>query len=390
MSHVMSHVRRGFGAGLAVGVAVVLGAGPAEAAGASWTVVAAPPSGGSAFLTSVSADRGSDAWAVGGPGRIADHWNGTSWQQTTVPVTTYVGSINMTAVSAASPTDAWAVGHGYSSSPAFHWDGHAWTEKTRSADWLSVADLGPGNAYFAGPGLLHWAGSSFTQPEFPDPGKPGTLTSGGNSGTSVRLEAISADAANDIWAVGTYTTNSTCSSCDLETFALHWNGTNWTDVPMPAVNRSTDPNLEYRFTSIDAISSSEVWAAGYTDDLGSTSVLGTLIEHWDGTRWSIVPAPSPGTSAALTGISGTSPTGVWAVGYDTPAGASGPQTLTLFWDGTSWTTIPSPNPDGPSQLQAATATPGSSTVWAVGLTGGADNPTNGVSGSPHPLALENS
>ena len=113
----------------------------------------------------------------------------------------------------------------------------------------------------------------------------------------------------------------------------------------------------------------------------------TFIEHWDSTHWSIVPAPSDGRSAALTGISGTSPTGVWAVGYDTPAGASGPKTLTLFWNGTSWTNMPSPNPDGRSQLQAATATPAASTVWAVGLTGGADNPSTGASGSP--LALEN-
>ena len=132
-----------------------------------------------------------------------------------------------------------------------------------------------------------------------------------------------------------------------------------------------------------------MWAAGYTNDAGSTSSLGTLIEHWDGTSWSIVPAPSPGTAPRLTGVSGTSPASIWAVGYDTPAGGSGPQTLTLHWDGTSWTTVASPNPDGPSQLEAVSSIPGSSTVWAAGLTGGTYNPAFGQSGSPNPLTLEN-
>jgi hypothetical protein len=374
----MFHVKRGFAAGAAAAAAVVLTAGSAAASG--WTVVSAPPTGQNVFLRGVSADSTSDAWAVGGPGRIADHWNGTSWQQATVPVSTSVSRFSLYAVSAASSTDAWAVGHGYEKSLAYHWDGHGWTQDGIYVDWLSVADLGPGNAYTAGPGLDHWDGSGWTAIQFPDPA----------GSSNVSLAAVSAGGANDIWAVGTYATNTTCSSCDTQTFALHWDGTSWNDVPMPPVDRSTDPNLEYRLTSVDAISPSDVWAAGYTDDLGSTSTLSTLIEHWNGASWSIVPAPSPGTAPRLTGISGTSPSSVWAVGYDTPAGASGPQTLTLYWDGTSWATVTSPNPDGPSQLEAVSSTPGSSTVWAAGLTGGTYDPSVGLSGSPNPLTLENS
>ena len=379
----MFHVKRGFFAGAAAAVAVVLAAGPAAASG--WTVV---PAGQNAWLVSLSADSRSDAWAVGGPGRFAEHWNGSSWKQATVPDTTFVRGFTLYSVSAASPADAWAIGHGYEKSLAYHWNGKAWTQAASNVYWLGVADLGPGDASSVGPGLDHWNGSSWSAAtSFPDPGNPGTLTIGGGT-DAVELAAISAAAADDIWAVGTYATKTTCR-CETETFALHWDGTSWGEVPMPPVDRSTDPNLEYQLTSIDAISPSDVWAAGYTNDAGSTSSLGTLIEHWDGTSWSIVPAPSPGTAPRLTGVSGTSPASIWAVGYDTPAGGSGPQTLTLHWDGTSWTTVASPNPDGPSQLEAVSSIPGSSTVWAAGLTGGTYNPAFGQSGSPNPLTLEN-
>ena len=57
----------------------------------------------------------------------------------------------------------------------------------------------------------------------------------------------------------------------------------------------------------------------------------TLIEHYNGTAWSIVPSPSPGTDNALTGVTESSATDLWAVGYDIPTGAAQAQTLTLNW-----------------------------------------------------------
>ena len=152
---------------------------------------------------------------------------------------------------------------------------------------------------------------------------------------------------------------------------------------MPPVDRGTDPNLEYVLTSAAVISPSDVWAAGYTRDASSLTPLHTLIEHWDGTRWSVVPAPSPGTATALTGITASSPANVWAVGSDTPAGAPGPQTLTLLWNGTSWATVPSPHPGSSSALTAVSATPGGGPIWAVG----SDTPAG--SSQSAPLALRN-
>jgi hypothetical protein len=67
---------------------------------------------------------------------------------------------------------------------------------------------------------------------------------------------------------------------------------------------------------------------------------------------------------------------MWAVGYTT-----GPQTLTLHWDGTTWTTVSSPNVGSASQLTSVSASPGAAIVWAAGY--------SGVSGSFNPLTVQN-
>ena len=383
----MFHVKSGFGAGVGAVAAAVLAAGPAAAAG-GWTVVSVPPAGQRAILSSVSAASGTSAWAVGHtvnsggyPGPLADHWNGTSWQQTTVPNNgSSINKISLSAVSAATATDAWTVGISYTQQQyqhplAYHWDGRAWTQISTNTDGasfsgqLGVADIGTGNAWAVGYGLEHWNGTSWTQLAYPDPENPGALTTNAlvEYGS---LTAISADAANDIWVVGFYNDPNQCNSqCrgPEETFSLHWNGTSWDEVPMPPVDNST--YLEYKVNSIDAISPSDVWAVGYTSDLHN--VDSTLIEHWNGTSWSVMPAP-PAAPAALTGVTSSSSGGVWAVGGS----------AILFWNGTSWTTVSGADPSSSSVLYGVSTRPGASLTWAVGA--------NFVSGSGFsPFVLKN-
>ena len=59
-----------------------------------------------------------------------------------------------------------------------------------------------------------------------------------------------------------------------------------------------------------------------------------------------------------------------------PWDTTGPQTLTLHWDGTTWTTVPSPNVGSASQLTSASSSPGAAIVWDAGY--------SGVSGSFNP------
>src|SRR5438105_3935499 len=57
--------------------------------------------------------------------------------------------------------------------------------------------------------------------------------------------------------------------------------------------------------------------------------------------WSVVSSPNSGTANGLHGVAAVSANDVWAVGEYNPG--PGSRTLTLHWDGTSWSVIPSPN-----------------------------------------------
>ena len=130
--------------------------------------------------------------------------------------------------------------------------------------------------------------------------------------------------------------------------------------------------------AVKADSPTDVWAVG-----GGGSGSGTLIEHFNGTAWSIVPSPSAGNSATLTGVTtSNAANNVWAVGYDFIPGTFQAQTLTLNWNGTAWTVVPSPSVASTTTLLAGVATtPGASIVQAVGF--------SGITGSQNPFALQN-
>jgi hypothetical protein len=386
------------GAGVAVGAALILGAGTALAAG-GWTIVPAPPAGQDAQLYGVATTSDSDAWAVGysnaapnglGAEPVIDHWNGSAWSQVGTPPTGY-STNSLAATSASSTSDAWAVGYSeprrYTFYPlAFQWNGTAWSVSSSFATALSgqlgvgVADISPTDAYAIGGHLgsahnglvAQWNGTAWTRVTVPLPQNNNMLSD---------LYAISADSPGDVWIVGTYEFEVNSSDYAEETYSLHWNGSAWSIVPMP-LEPGTNPDLEYVFNAIKANSPTDVWAVGEAYNAATDSST-TLIEHYNGTAWSIVSSPSPGTNADLTGVTtSNAASSVWAVGSYTPAGSSVAQTLTLNWNGNTWSTVASPNGStGASVLSSAATTPGAAIVQAVGYSGG--------SGSLNPFALQN-
>jgi hypothetical protein len=189
---------------------------------------------------------------------------------------------------------------------------------------------------------------------------------GGATPVKNQLLAVAAVSDSDVWAVGwardpngpLYVTN---------TLIHHFDGSLWSIVPSP--NRPND--VISQLHSVSAASANDVWAVGSSQD-GSVPSR-TLIEHWNGTHWSIVPSPNPDTQLnELRGVVALSANDAWAVGYrggthnETPL-----ETLILHWDGTSWSQKPSPNvPGGANELSAITAI-SANDIWAVGSVGGA-------------------
>ncbi|MBJ7608922.1 MAG: hypothetical protein JF887_05765 [Candidatus Dormibacteraeota bacterium] len=184
------------------------------------------------------------------------------------------------------------------------------------------------------------------------------------------LGAISASTPSDIWAVGNFLPDAANSNPDATlTFATHYDGTRWTAVPTP----NTGPNFNTLFGV--AAKGGQAWAVGV--HLTAAYQARSLIEHWDGTGWTIVDGPQlSGSRNMLLAASAVSTSNVWAVGQQQGADDRW-TTLVEHWDGHTWRVVPSPNPGSSGDSLYGVAAAGPEDVWAVGqrLDGsGADQP----------------
>jgi hypothetical protein len=177
--------------------------------------------------------------------------------------------------------------------------------------------------------------------------------------------AISADSPNDIWAVG----DKVAPNVAVKTLVEHFDGMNWSVVPSPnpIIDGSLDQNV---LTGVIALSPTDVTAAGFIVDSATQQRL-TLIEHWDGHSWSVVSSPNPnsafGAFNTLTGISGFNASDLYAFGYFADPNLAGQHaTLVEHFDGSSWSIVSSPRKGMAQHLNGAFALPGSTDLWAVG------------------------
>jgi len=98
----------------------------------------------------------------------------------------------------------------------------------------------------------------------------------------------------------------------------------------------------------------------YIDATGVLAYPHTLVERWDGNRWSIEASPSPPKFDYLASVSCTAPGFCVAVGYDTHG------TLVEQWNGSKWSVVPSPNKSHALGLLTAVSCRTSKDCVAVG------------------------
>jgi hypothetical protein len=170
------------------------------------------------------------------------------------------------------------------------------------------------------------------------------------AGEDTRLHAVAVVSPADIWAVGSIATPGV-----EHTLIEHWNGTSWSVVPSPAAEPAGAV-----LSGVAAVSATDIWAVGSSNN---GSGFSTLIEHWNGTAWSVVPgAPLLATgSNFLTGVAAVSAGDVWAVGRM----FRHPVPVIERWDGTSWTQVAQPVSGYDSSLNSISAV-AAHDIWAVG------------------------
>lgn len=170
-----------------------------------------------------------------------------------------------------------------------------------------------------------------------------------NAGSQSQLDAADALSPSDVWAVG----STGVPDFNSQTLIEHWNGRAWSVVPHP----TPAGMVGARLLGVSGDASTDVWAVGRGTPSGSLSPV-PLVLHWNGSAWRVVDTP-PETGAGLQAVSALSPTDVWAVGD------AGTGTLAEHWNGQSWSVIPTPNVQQGGDLQGVTAV-SSTDVWAVG------------------------
>jgi hypothetical protein len=297
------------------------------------------------------------------PVPVTGHWN--------VVASPAVGQEGtLVAVAALSAADAWAVGQ-YEGTDAVqhplaeHWDG---------AGWGVVSTPSPGTAYnflqavsadapndvwavgqqtspntTAQPLIEHWNGAAWSY------SAPAT-----QSGTAIDLSGVAALSTSNVWAVGSGTV-STPQSTTTVPLIEHWDGSRWSIVTGASLPSSSSGPQYTSLSAVAALSANDVWA------------VGSLIEHWNGSAWSVVATASG--DADFTSVSASAANDVWAAGTGLPSGVGGcgygAAAFVDHWDGSHWTSVSAAVPPSGSSISGLTAVSAASAsdVWVVGGTG---------------------
>jgi hypothetical protein len=342
--------------------------------GQEWTVIPSPNFGTRPnALSGVVAVASDDVWAIGAyqdsaarSQPLVIHWDGSQWAMTSLPP---LGTPDgyLADITAAAPNDIWAVGFqfdpsfGGNSTLTMHWNGAKWSivpspDKGRDARLYGVTAVASNDVWAVGRYLdsgnhqhtlvEHWDGSQWAIVASPDP----------SDGGYIDLFAVDAVSVSDIWAVGTYG--------NRRTLTLHWNGQAWSIVSSP------NPGIEDNaLQGVFALSSNNVWAVGFVDDTISVIQYDTLLEHWDGTGWSVVASPNISNRMNfLSAIAGVSGTDLWSVGHANDPDYDTNLTLMLRYTDPCATVTPTPIRTGTPTITptiTSSTLPGTRTVTST-------------------------
>lgn len=305
--------------------------------GAAWRAVPSPNPGANGcrqsnfgnVLNGVTALSTQDAWAVGFTFTCRNpelqalilHWDGTSWKAVPSPKTLADGNAALNGITAIAPDNIYAAG--YQPGPkgvvlplVEHFDGTQWT---------IVQGLPTGSA------------------------------------TGNVLSSITSTGPNDVWAIGDSVDEPTVS---IQTMTLHFDGAQWSLVPSPNVLPKEFLN-DNVLLAVSAVSSSDVTAVGAFGAPGFFSAS-TMVLHWDGSQWSIVDSPSPSGFTELFAVAALAPDNVYAAGFFADPQSGQNMAMLQHFDGSQWSVIPAPTKGAAQQLNGIFAFPGTHKLAAVG------------------------
>jgi hypothetical protein len=205
-------------------------------------------------------------------------------------------------------------------------------------------------------GLLGWA--SLTPTTSLAEAAWGTTRSA-PAGTLAQMFGVEVIAPDDVWAVGAYNPGEPPTAVLTRPYAQHWDGSAWTQTPVPLDKRFESQSS--RLAGVSGVAGNDVWAVGHVDDISSLAAR-TLAYRWDGSAWIRVPTPNPSPPELgdrLNAVTSVSPTDAWAVGSS--GGVPG-HSLVLRWDGAQWL-----QQEAPDIGELSAVVHDGKGVWAAGI-----------------------
>ncbi len=294
---------------------------------------------------------------------LAQKWNGTSWSKTTIqsggtPSDNYLGGVSCAGTAFCMAVGSYSNG---TSDQALEqrWNGTSWATVSGSmSPSTDLNDVSCVSASFCMAVGSYYNGTASQ-----------SLTEKWNGSTWAKVTAAdtSPTAANDLsWvsctsaafciAVGSFS-----NGTNWQTLAEKWNGKTWTLLTTPDTGSMQDNHLD----GVSCTSATFCLAVGLA---GATSQRVTLAQKWNGTTWTMLTSPDPGTAEnGLYGVSCPTANFCMAAGFRADTASPG-QTLTVRWNGSGLATVASAN-KGTDELSAVSCA-GSTFCMAVGSSNG--------------------
>jgi hypothetical protein len=341
--------------------------------GVSWSVVTAlgAPSASGAYLDALSCLSSTFCLAVGAVSNnsetFAEVWNGRSWSVASTPQL-FASPSPLLGVSCTSSKACIAVGsqvpNGYTNPLAERWDGTTWTVLSTSSVAGSALDAVSCTAANACTAVGAGAGGAALVTRWD--GTTWTAQIPTQEGSADYLDAVDCVTDSVCVAVGQYSAPPLPGQLSsVAALSMIWDGTTWTLLPAPSPDGSTNTNLD-GVSCAKGVSCAAVGAAQASTALATPIVTETLVKG----GWASQGATQPSGASTPTMLKGAScVTPAWCAGVGTvsvlPNGASA--TFAETWNGSGWMTVPAPNIAGSdaSQLLAVSCT-STSACLAVG------------------------
>ncbi len=383
---------RSLATGVAIGLVAVVGLAPATAVAAAphWSLqhTTIPDGAVSTFPLAVSCPNGRSCIAMGyynvqpsaqqiDQVAFAERWDGRRWIVSNVPVPASAGVLSeLTSISCPTATNCTAVGEYLGNvfdTPTplplvEHWDGQTWSRQTApyptsgvtAAPLTGVSCPSPGSCTAVGhydlpsglrePLVETWDGTAWT------------MAPGGSPEFSEELNGV------DCLRGGCVAVGDQSRPLPL-TLAERSTGATWSVQTTP---NPSDGSFSYELGSVSCHTMASCVAVGTAPSNLSGGLSSNVVEHWDGSAWTLQTVPVPVGGASFNFLASVSCPALRSCVAVGSAGSSRDNWI-LRWNGTIWklqsSTAPSSLP-GHGAVLSGVSCSGENACMAVGYYAG--------------------